>query len=89
MTTNEEEAAERARRFRLVADEIERILKDPKHPKYEAAQQWWDRLFGAEITEPSRSAYPQTALSIIGGVYHSNGGGQAWHDDLALEGWVD
>lgn len=91
MVTAAEHTAERARRFRALVDGIEEILRDESHPKHELALEWHDRLIRAEIVNPSENAYGNTVLSVagVGHERHTRGGGQAWRDDLVLEGRVD
>lgn len=91
MATAAQESAERARRFRAVVARIEEILKDEGHPDYELAKMWYDRLVGVEKLSAVGGAYGNTVLSVagVGGQRHTRGGGQAWRDDLILEGRVD
>lgn len=92
MASAAERSNEKARLFRAVVDRIEEILKaGPAHPQYEVADRWFDRLIKSEVNNPSAGAYGNTVLSVAGGGHerHTSGGGQAWRDDLVLEGRVD
>jgi hypothetical protein len=86
--TAHDQAAEAARRYRLVIEACERIAADPTEtPERRAlAMDWRDKL-----TDPLRDygPMPMQIFNAAGYSHSTHGGGQYLHDEMAYDGWGD